>query len=97
MAKKRNWDLVEDMLRNAKAMHFDGCHKIYLSMDDQQVEKMRSYGYEVVEPNLKTLKDWYETSCGLRSIDAVFTHEDPNKGFVDLIAQFEDTDEEVDH
>lgn len=33
-AKRHAWDVVEDMLKNAKAMHYDGCHKIYLSMDD---------------------------------------------------------------
>lgn len=89
-----NWDLVEDMLKNAKGMHWDECHKIYLAMDDAQVAKSIEIGYENVAPDLDTLRQWYNDSCGLRFITAVFTHEDPNAGYVDLIAQFEDEDDD---
>lgn len=83
-----HWAKVEEVLPSAKAMHFNGCHKIYLSMDDTEVEQMRRYGYDVVEPNLETLRGWFEESCSLRFINAVHTNEDdPNAGFVQLIPQ----------
>jgi hypothetical protein len=51
-----NWNLVKDMLKNAKGMHWDECHKIYLSMDDAQVAKSIEKGYENVAPDLDTLR-----------------------------------------
>ena len=82
------WVKVEETLPLAKAMHFNGCHKIYLSMDDTEVEQMKRYGYDVVKPDLATLKHWFEESCELRFINAVHTNEDdPNAGFVQLIPQ----------
>jgi len=85
-----NWELVDDMCDNAVAMHWDGCHKIYLSMDDTQVITMEGWGYEVFAPDFNLLYSWYDHSCGLRFISAVFTHDDPNKGFVSLIGQFDE-------
>lgn len=84
----QTWHLVKSMLLNAKAMHFDGCHKIYLSMDDEQVRQMEGWGYETVKPDFDLIVDWYDQSCGLRFINAVFTHDgDANDGFVTLIPQ----------
>jgi hypothetical protein len=97
------FDLVEERVRDAKAIAWDTCHKIYLLMDDEQVELMRGYGYEPLitademtpTDMLETLKDWYENSCFLRFIDAVTTnHEDPNEGFETLIGQFEGEEDE---
>ena len=98
-----NFDSVEEKVGEAKAIAWDTCHKIYLLMDDEQVETMRGYGYDPLitdkeqtpEEMLITLKDWYASSCGLRFIDAVSTnHENPNAGFETLIGQGEDEDEE---
>ncbi|MFJ2662625.1 hypothetical protein [Arthrobacter koreensis] len=83
-----HWAKVEETLPTAKAMHFDGCHKIYLSMDNAQVKEMKEYGYDAVEPNLEMIRRWFEDSCPLRLISAVHTNErDPNAGFVQLIPQ----------
>ena len=99
------FDLVEERVGEAKAIAWDTCHKIYLLMDDEQVELMRGYGYEPLITSdemtpaemLETLKDWYEGSCFLRFIDAVSTnHEDPNAGFETLIGQFDGVDEDED-
>lgn len=91
ISTEQHWRLVEQSLRNARAMHFDGCHKIYLSMDDGQVEEMRGYGYNVASPDLEVLRDWWEQSCGLRFVTAVHTNAaDPNAGFITLIDQGED-------
>lgn len=102
------WARVEGALSGAKAIAFDGCHKIYVLMDDEQVEETRGYGYDQAPSQLitvtatgealATLHAWYDESCGLRFINAVRTVEgDPNLGFTQLIAQFaedEDEDEE---
>ena len=94
---------VEERVSEAKAIAWDTCHKIYVLMDDEQVELMRGYEYDPLitdreqtpEEMLITLKDWYASSCGLRFIQAVSTnHENPNAGFESLIGQGEDEVEE---
>lgn len=95
-----NFDLVYERINDAKAIAWDGCHKIYLLMDDAQVALMREYEYdplitkdEMSEGEMfDTVHEWYEDSCFLRFVDAVSTTpegEDPNKGFETLIAQGE--------
>ena len=96
--------LVKERVSEAKAIAFDTCHKIYLLMDNEQVELMRGYGYDPLitkedatpDVMLATLQEWYEDSCGLRFIEAVSTnHENPNAGFETLIGQGDfDEDEE---
>lgn len=98
----QGWDAVYAATDNAKAIAWDGCHKIYLAMDDEQVRQFKSYGYGqdddgsvlIMEEGVGSeamyayLMDWYEVSCFLKFISAVWTNEDdPNKGFVDLIPQ----------
>ena len=91
-----SFDKVEEYLANAKGIAFDTCHKIYVLMDDEQMSEMREYGYDPLisaddqtpDEMLATVMDWYEDSCGLRFVQAVYTnHEDPNEGFVSLIEQ----------
>jgi hypothetical protein len=94
-----SWELVEERVKEAKAIAWDTCHKIYLLMDDEQVEVMRGYGYDPLITSaeatpsqmLEKLVDWFDDSCGLRFIDAVST----DTGFETLISQFDDEDEEV--
>jgi hypothetical protein len=97
------WEVVEESLNDAKAIAFDGCHKIYVLLDHSQVHQMAIYGYGYDEGTrlvhaigsdkdemLKTLKSWYNDSCALRFIDSVETvreGEDQNKGFASLIPQ----------
>lgn len=100
------FDLVKERVVDAKAIAWDTCHKIYLLMDDEQVELMRTYGYDPLITNnemsademFATLEKWFDDSCGLRFIDAVNTnHDDPNAGFETLIGQgeFDVFDEEI--
>ena len=95
---------VKERVADAKAIAWDNCHKIYLLMDNKQVELMRTYGYDPLitsdeatpEQMLSLLEKWFDDSCGLRFIDAVSTNqENPNAGFETLIGQFDDEDEEV--
>lgn len=101
------WNTVESTVSQARGIAWDGCHKIYVLMDDEQMRQMAEWGYgedgsqllpvDAADPEvvLATLTDWYENSCGLRFISAVSTVDgDPNDGFTHLIAQFEDEDAE---
>jgi hypothetical protein len=103
---------TEIAVQDAKAIAFDGCHKIYVLMDTAQVEKMRSYGYgdddgsflvtadEVRKVEmLDILKDWYAGSCSLKFIHGVSSvpeGTDPNEGFTDLIEQGADWQDDDD-
>ena len=98
-----NFGLVEDRVSDAKAIAWDTCHKIYLLMDDEQVELMREYGYDPLITSAEAdpyamfeiLKNWYDDSCGLRFIQAVTTHPtDPNLGFENLVEQGEGWEDE---
>ena len=96
---------VKEKVKDAKAIAFDTCHKIYILMDNEQVELMRGYGYDPLitaeqttpDEMLATLQEWYEDSCGLRFIEAVKTnHENPNAGFETLIGQGDFDEDEQD-
>lgn len=39
---------IKEALSSAKAITWDGCHKIYLAMDDHQVELFLEYGYDPI-------------------------------------------------
>jgi len=91
-----NLELIKERVSEAKAIAWDTCHKIYVLMDDEQVELMREYQYDPLITNveatpeemLATLEEWFEDSCGLKFIQAVSTnHENPNDGFEQLIEQ----------
>ena len=83
---------VADEMRFAKLVAWDGCHKIYLAMDYNQMDWFQQ-NYEhflasTPEVMFETLKKWYDDSCPLKFISAVETNEaDPNEGFTHLIPQ----------
>jgi len=39
------WSEVEDALDTATGIAFDGCHKIYIMLDQEQYDQMVAYGY----------------------------------------------------
>ena len=103
MAMEDYWDDVQSSVYDAQGIAFDGCHKIYLLMDDRQVELMREYEYEFVLTKddlsdaemYQTLQDWFDGSCSLRFIQAITSVAegvDPNEGFETLIDQFAQDD-----
>ena len=94
-----SFEKVEKALDEAKGIAWDECHKIYVLLDDEQLNQMRVYQYEQIitademskEDLLATLQNWYDESCELRFIQSVRTnYEDPNEGYDSLIDQFED-------
>lgn len=92
---------VAGEIANAHLIAWDGCHKMYLAMDEEEAEWFRE-NYEFVvedtaEVMLTTLIDWWDQSCSLRFVSAVrHNPDDPNAGFTSLIAQFDDEDEDED-
>ena len=96
-------DKVLGYTKDAAGICWDGCHKVYILMDQSRVDNMTDLGYDVV-PGHDTdevsvladlVTDWYQESCGLRFINAIRTVSgDPNKGFTQVIAQFEDEDDD---
>lgn len=97
------FDKVEACIADALLVAYDGCHKIYLAMDDHEAEWFRT-NFEIIlqgspEEMLAKVKDWYQDSCFLRFVNSVrYTPENPNDGFTTLIPQFaeDDMDDEVD-
>jgi len=85
---------VVEAITEAHLVAYDGCHKIYLAMDEEQAEWFReNYAPDTFEGTaeemLATVIGWYENSCFLRFVNAVATnHADPNAGFTSLIPQF---------
>lgn len=95
------WSDVRDALDEAEAVCFDGCHKIYVLLDQQQVDEFTSFGYEPVpvEPDnrdevLELLKRWYDQSCFLKFVNSVRSHpSNPNLGYTTLIEQGAEDDD----
>ena len=96
---------IDEYTNEAKGIAFDTCHKIYVLMDDEQVALMREYGYEKIitsdemtgDEMRRKVMDWYHESCGLRFISAVSSNPKfGDDGWVHIISQFEDTDEDED-
>lgn len=102
---------IREYTETAKGIAFDGCHKIYVLMDDEQMALMKEYGYGEHNPNFLISSDqlgpaematvammWYNDSCGLRFIQGVKTTDETNsnEGFFNIIGQFEGNDDEDD-
>ena len=96
---------LSELLDQAFSIAWDGCHKIYLNMDVQQHNKMIGYGYEYVlikglhPVNFEdSIMGWFDDSCSLRFVDALFTNDDHTDKFVSVIPQFflEEDEEEDD-
>lgn len=106
------FDRVETAVEDAILVAFDGCHKIYVAMDEEQADWFRT-NYNgtsctdrtftgTPEEMFATLKVWWDESCSLKFIQSAITDwDDPNAGFVNLIGQGdwcmdEDEDEDED-
>ena len=95
------FEAVENAVKNAKLVAFDGCHKIYVAMDSHSAKELKGNGYTVLKDDprtmLKAVIKWYKESCGLRFVQGMSHNNiNPNLGFVDLIPQFERDDEDED-
>lgn len=97
--------ITEEMIQNiltaaehATIAAWDGCHKIYLGLDDAQAKRFEELEYKYLEypetmipdDTYRILTTWFNNSCPLRFIQAVASveeGEDPNKGYTNLIPQ----------
>lgn len=89
---------VREAISDAHLVAWDGCHKIFLAMDEIEAEWfIDSYPHAIQagpEIMLTFVMNWYERSCPLRFVNAVWHDEDdPNAGFTTLIPQFADDQE----
>ena len=62
---------VEDILEKAISITWEGCHKIYICLDQESHKQQIEYGYEMVPVKdkaeaLNQLYEWFDVSCGLR-------------------------------
>lgn len=88
---------LEDYINRADSIAFDGCHKIYVLMDEKQTKQMIDYDYEHIisaaDSNPYDLhervRSWYDESCGLKFIQAVTTGDEADE-FYDIVSQMED-------
>ena len=89
---------VKEVLGRAVSITWEGCHKIYICLDQESHDQQKEWGYQMTmvtdkEEALEQLYRWFNVSCGLRFISAIAdcTY------FIDVIAQFDydaDADEE---
>jgi hypothetical protein len=83
---------VENYIDKAKLVAFDGCHKIYLALDEWEANWFTMEYPHVVagspDEMLATVVGWWEQSCFLKFVSGV-THneENPNAGFIDIVPQ----------
>lgn len=97
------WGDVELALEDAHLIAFDGCHKIYVAMDEIEAQwflDREDYFCRkgTTSEMLEQLIKWYDESCPLRFVSSVVHNEfDPNAGYTHLIPQgAEDEDEDED-
>lgn len=89
---------IVDAVKGAHAITWDGCHKIYISADQQMTAHMEKIGYsmELVDSELNnatTLQNWYDSSCSLKFIQKIHSP-GKNEDYENIIPQFDDYDVE---
>lgn len=94
---------VEEALDDALLIAWDGCHKMYVALDDEQAQWFRDnypHTYEASPDDMMVmLRSWWDNSCPLKFVQSVETTTNPNDGFANLIGQGEwcdDTDDDMD-
>lgn len=97
--KNKYWEKVGKAVASGRRAYWDECHRIYVVMDDEEVWNFEMLGYtdpiifddEGLDASVKRIKEWWDSSCGLRFIEAVSSVSpgvDANQGFQPLIPQF---------
>ena len=81
MQKIRIDEQIAPFFRQAVLVAWDGCHKIYLALDEQEADWFeQSDGYETFRSDtnrmVSKVRSWYKNSCELRFVSAVSEHDD---------------------
>ena len=82
---------VEEAVSNGVLVAWDGCHKMYVAMDERSARWFRSEYRDTTstpEDMVKTLHDWWDESCELRFIQSVSEFGTMYEEYDDLIPQF---------
>lgn len=92
---------VENYIDQAHLAAFDGCHKIYLALDETQADWFREEYPHVAQGSpdimLATVVKWYEESCFLKFVEGVTTNAaDPNAGFTQIVPQGAEEEQDED-
>lgn len=95
------FDKVHEAIGDAVLVAWDGCHKMYVALDEVEAQWFRESYPHVVEGDadvlLATLEKWWDASCGLRFINGVSRNpETGDSDFTALIEQFEDEEYDED-
>lgn len=91
---------IEDYIEDTKLVAFDGCHKIYMALDDTKADWFRQEYPFIVQNEkddmLQAVVNWFEKSCSLKFVSGVVHDaEDPNRGFATIVGQFAEEESEV--
>ena len=87
------WRDVFSVVGDAVLVAWDGCHKIYVALDEGEAQWFReSDGYQTFDDVdswevLMCLADWWEMSCFLRFVSGVRGSGDGGSEYVTLIGQ----------
>lgn len=81
---------VENILESAISITWDGCHKIYICLDQESHKRQVECGYDMVPVENKAeamnqLYEWFDVSCGLRFINAI----ECGNTFLNVVPQFD--------
>lgn len=86
-------DYSRKFVEVAHSIAFDGCHKIYILMDEEQTNKMVEYDYQPVRTDqfsdlllVKMIEEWWSQSCPLVFIQAVRSGPEGDE-FFDVVSQ----------
>jgi hypothetical protein len=74
--KLTKWQKVEKATEEANLIAFDGCHKIYVAMDEVEAEWFNNRPdytkfQGTPEEMYAQLTKWYNESCSLKMVDSV--------------------------
>lgn len=75
---------------DALAMTWDGCHKIYLLMDEKTVEEYKhdpERWEQMRKPDFDAMEDWYDASCALRFVATSAYGPDGDKVIEHIVGQ----------
>jgi hypothetical protein len=85
---------IEEIMEYATLVAWDGCHKIYIAMDAEEANwYMENYEDTYIgSPKEMTsmVKEWWNSSCGLRFISTTQNEDDGEVVFVPVIEQLEE-------
>lgn len=89
---------IEAVMNDAKLVAYDGCHKIYVALDDTEAKWFFDNEYDTFqgtpEEILSKVSEWYDDSCSLRFVEATSWDKDnQSTDFRVLVSQFEESEE----